>query len=152
MYDDTLNMDELRRVCSGNIIMFCAPEKPFFKPDELAYWIKIPSTKNYSKHLGRFVEWILIERHGETFNAGLHWSNYTGIYDDRLLTKQVHPFEKPVSLMERLIAIFTNKGDIVFDPFMGSGATLKAARNLGRDSIGCENDPAYFQLTENMRA
>jgi len=146
MYNDTLNMDELRRVCSGHIIMFCAPEKPFFKPDELAYWIKTPSTKNYSRHLGRFVEWILIERHGETFNTGLHWSNYTGVYDDRLLTKQIHPFEKPVSLMERLIAIYTNQNDIVFDPFMGSGATLKAADNLGRSAIGCEINPEYFNL------
>jgi DNA modification methylase len=148
MYDAALDMGELRRICRGHIIMFCAPEKPFFKPDELAYWIKTPSTKNYSKHLGRFVEWILIERHGETFNTGLHWSNYTGVYDDRLFTKQIHPFEKPVSLLERLIAIFSNLGDVVFDPFMGSGSTLKAARNLNRSAIGCEIDADYFKLSE----
>lgn len=151
MYDAKINMDELRRICSGNIIMFCAPGKPFFNPDELAYWIKTPSTKNYSRHLGRFVEWIIVNRGGsEVFNSGLHWSNYIGVYDDRLLNKQVHPYEKPVSLMERLVAIYTKLGDTVFDPFMGSGATLKAARNLDRNAIGCEIDPEYFTLTNNL--
>ena len=148
MYDTQINMDEIRRICRGNIIMFCAPENPFFKPDELAYWIKTPSTKNYSKHLGRFVEWILIERHGDTFNAGLHWSNYTGVYDDRILIKQIHPFEKPISLLERLIAIYTKPNDIIFDPFFGSGSTLKAANNLRRNAIGCEIESKYFSLVE----
>src|SRR4051812_40072668 len=82
MYDQKMDMDELRRVCKGHIVMFCAPENPFFIPDERAHWIKTPSTKNYTKHLGRFVEWIIIERHGSVFNADLHWSNYTGVYED----------------------------------------------------------------------
>lgn len=147
MYDSSVDMEELRRICSGHIIMFSAPENPFFNPDERAYWIKTPSTKNntVSRKLSRFVEVILIERHGETFNTGLHWSAYTGVYDDRLLTKRIHPYEKPLSLLERLIAIYTAPGDIVFDPFFGGGSTLKAARNLGRPSIGCEIDPEYFR-------
>jgi tRNA G10 N-methylase Trm11 len=143
-YDAQVNMEELRRICSGHIIMFCAPEREFFVPDERAFWIKTPSTKNYTKHLGRFVEEIIIERHGDVFNAGLHWSNYTGVYDDRLLTKQVHPYEKPLALMERLVAIYTRPGSIVFDPFMGSGTTLRAANNLSREAIGCEIEPKYF--------
>ena len=150
LYDATVNMDELRRICTGHIILFCAPENPFFKPDELAYWIKTPSTKNYSRHLGRLVECILIERHGNTFNAGLHWSNYTGVYDDRLLIKQAHPFEKPAALMERLMAIYSNPGDIVFDPFFGSGSTLKAAEKLGRIAIGCEINKEYFDMLERI--
>lgn len=148
MYDSAVDIEELRRICSGNIILFCAPENQFFKPDELAYWIKPPSTKNNagSKKLSRFVEFILINRRGEnTFNTGLHWSNYTGVYDDRLLTKQIHPFEKPLSLLERLVSIYTKPGDKIFDPFFGSGSTLKAARNLGRPSVGCEIDPEYFE-------
>ena len=137
-YDGELDMDELRRVCSGHIIAFCAPENEFFKPDERAYWIKTPSTKNYTRHLGRFVEHILIERHGGTFNTGLHWSNYTGVYDDRLLEKNGHPYQKPLSLMERLVAIYSKPGDLVFDPFAGSGTTLSAALNLNRQVLGCE--------------
>lgn len=146
MYDAVLDMEELRRICSGHIILFCAEGKPFFKPDKYAYWVKPTSTKNYSKNLGNFVEWIIIEKHGDTFNSDLHWSNYTGVYDDRLLTKQVHPYEKPVSLLERLVAIYTRPNDTVFDPFFGSGSTLKAANNLGRNVIGCEIDKKYYDL------
>lgn len=144
LYDDTLNMQELERVSKGHIIAFCAPENRFFEPDETAYWIKQPSTKNYGKRLGRFVELILIKRQGNTFNPGLHWSNYTGVYDDRLLTKQNHPYEKPISLLERLISIYSKPGDLVFDPFFGSGSTLTAAYNLGRRCVGCEIEPKYF--------
>ena len=54
MYDCDLNLKELRRVCRGNIIVFCAPENQFFKPDEFMFWAKPISTKNYSKHVGRF--------------------------------------------------------------------------------------------------
>lgn len=73
---------KLERICKGHIVMFSSPERPFFTPHERAYWIKTPSTKNYSKHLGRFVEVILIMRQGDTFNTHLHWSNYTGVYTD----------------------------------------------------------------------
>lgn len=150
-YDEIIAPDfmaQLMRICKGNIIMFSAPEKEFFKPDERAYWIKTPSTKNYSKHLGRFVEHILIMRRGSTFNADLHWSNYTGVYDDRLLKKQEHPWEKPLSLMERLVAIYSKPDDNILDPFMGSGTTLLAARNLGRNADGVEIDPIWCGLAE----
>jgi hypothetical protein len=145
-------MDELRRVCSGHIIMFCSPENMFFKPDEIAYWTKTPSTKNYSRHLGRFVEYILIERHGDTFNTDLHWSNYTGVYTDMIQTKQVHPFEKPLSLMERLVLIYSKPGDTVFDPFMGSCKTGQACLNTGRDFIGCEILEEYLKLAQKNTA
>jgi len=144
LYDATLNMNELRRICKGHIIAFCKPLHPFFPPDKLDYWVKATSTKNTRKRTSEFVEWITFEFHGDTFNADLHWSNYTGVYDDRLLTKQIHPYEKPISLMERLIAIYTKPGDLVFDPFCGSGSTLRACRNLGRRAMGCEIDPAHF--------
>jgi DNA modification methylase len=143
-------LTDLLRVCSGNVIMFCAPEHQFFVPDEYAFWIKPSSTKNFSKHLGRFVEMILIQRQGTTFNSNLNWSNYTGTYDDRLLAKQVHPFEKPQSLIDRLVAIYTNWGNTIFDPFMGSGTTLRSCWELGRNAIGCEINPEYFKLSEGI--
>jgi len=145
-YDASLDMNELRRICKGHIIVFCAPENQFFKPDEFAFWIKTPSTKNFSKHIGRFVEMILIERHGDTFNTDLHWSNYTGVYNDHLL-RQVHPFQKPAALMERLVSIYSDPGDLVFDPFMGSGTTLIAAQKLGRQILGCEIKGKSVSLT-----
>jgi len=55
-----------------------------------------------------------------------------------------HPTEKPVPLMKELIRLFTDPGDIVFDPFMGAGSTGVAALELGRRFIGIEKNPEYF--------
>ena len=57
---------------------------------------------------------------------------------------QIHPTMKPVKLLQELIARSTNEGDIILDPFCGSGSTNLACKNLNRQSIGIERDPAYF--------
>ena len=56
----------------------------------------------------------------------------------------IHPHEKPTGLLELLIKHSTSKGDWVVDPFAGSGSTVRAARNLGRNSIGIEYDEYNF--------
>lgn len=53
-------------------------------------------------------------------------------------TLRVHPTQKSVPLLERLIEIFTDKGDVVIDPCAGSGTTLLAAANLSRKAYGFE--------------
>jgi len=55
-----------------------------------------------------------------------------------------HPFEKPQELLEFLIRQSTNIGDLVFDPFAGSGSTLVAAKALGRRALGFELDREHF--------
>jgi DNA modification methylase len=55
-----------------------------------------------------------------------------------------HPAPFPLALAERLIRMFSFVGDTVFDPFLGTGTTSAAAAGWGRNSIGCEVDPAYF--------
>lgn len=55
-----------------------------------------------------------------------------------------HPTEKAVSVIERLIRAFSKPGDIVLDPFCGSGSTLLAARESGRHYIGIEKDPRTY--------
>jgi len=52
--------------------------------------------------------------------------------------EKLHPTQKPVKLLERLIEIFTDEGDVVIDPVAGSGSSLIAAENLGRKSYGFE--------------
>jgi site-specific DNA-methyltransferase (adenine-specific) len=54
-----------------------------------------------------------------------------------------HPHEKPVALLEIPIAASSKPGDIVVDPFCGSGTSRLAARNLGRRAVGCEIDPKW---------
>lgn len=144
-YDKPCSKVELLSYTNGHVLVFCAPENQYFVADEYAFWNKTPSTKNYIKSLGRFIEIILILRQGTTFNK-LHWSQMTGIYDDRLIEKPEHPYEKPLALIERLVRIYTNPGDTVFDPFMGSATGALACWNLGRNYIGCEVDVTSYTI------
>lgn len=59
-----------------------------------------------------------------------------------------HPTPKPIKLMQFLILNHTKEGDIVFDPFMGSGTTCLAAKMLKRRYIGCELDLGYYLKAE----
>ena len=59
--------------------------------------------------------------------------------------RKVHPTQKPEALLMRLILAASNAGDLVLDPFFGSGTTGVAARRLGRSFIGIERDPAYAE-------
>lgn len=64
---------------------------------------------------------------------------------------KIHPSQKPVSVLKRLIEIFTDPGDVVIDPCAGSGSTLRAARELGRHSYGFEISKEFYQkATERM--
>jgi len=68
------------------------------------------------------------------------WTGVTGAP-----TKQ-HPAPYPLQLAERLIRMFSFVGDTVLDPFMGTGTTNVAAAKWGRNSIGVEVDPHYFDM------
>jgi DNA modification methylase len=57
-----------------------------------------------------------------------------------------HPCPKPIKTMEWLVSRVSMKGDLVLDPFMGSGTTGVACVNLGRSFIGIEIDPGYFDI------
>jgi len=59
-----------------------------------------------------------------------------------------NPTEKPLALMEELITLFTNPGDTILDPFMGSGTTVEAAIRTGRRAIGIEIDRECFDMAE----
>jgi len=60
-------------------------------------------------------------------------------------TEKVHPTQKPVPLLEKLIKIFSDEGDIVIDPVAGSGTTLIAAQNTGRKSYGFEIKRNFYK-------
>lgn len=64
-------------------------------------------------------------------------------------TPKVHPTQKPVPLLERLIEIFTDKDDVVIDPCAGSGTTLLAASNLGRRAYGFEVNKMFYNEAKN---
>lgn len=62
---------------------------------------------------------------------------------------KIHPTQKPVCLLKKLIKIFTDEGDVVIDPCCGSGSTLRAAMELGRPSYGFEIDRNFYERARN---
>jgi DNA modification methylase len=67
-------------------------------------------------------------------------------------TRVGHPAPFPVDLPRRLIELYTYRGDLVLDPFIGSGTTAVAAVAAGRHYIGFDTDPAYVRLAEERIA
>lgn len=59
-----------------------------------------------------------------------------------------HPTQKPLALLDRVIVAFSNPGDVVLDPFMGSGTTGLSALSLQRSFIGIELEAAYYNLAK----
>lgn len=57
-----------------------------------------------------------------------------------------HPTEKPLAFIKQLVEVSSRRGDLVVDPFMGSGTTAVASRQLGRNFIGFELEPDYIQM------
>lgn len=111
------------------------------KPKSFITWVKNNWTAGDLHHEhGRQTETILF------YPGVLH--NWTGnrptdvIMRDRQASNE-HPTEKPVSLMTQLVSWTSGT---VFDPFMGSGSTGVACGELGRNFVGIERDPHYFEL------
>lgn len=71
------------------------------------------------------------------------WSGVTGA------STRNHPAPYPVDLAERLVRMFSFVGDTVLDPFMGTGTTSLAAAMTGRNSIGVEIDPHYYDMASD---
>ena len=130
-------------------IVFCPPEnqwKIFPRATQYLFWVKPISTKNTSKNYSRFVEMIQVFGRNE-WNTSRHWSQYTNVFND-LVESKLHPYQKPLSLMTRLVLNHTKKGDIVLDPFMGSGTTGVACLENERNFIGIEQNYEIFKFAK----
>ncbi len=66
--------------------------------------------------------------------------------------KDNHPHEKPIDLLEKLIEHSSKKGDLILDPFCGSGSTCIACSKMGRNFIGIELDDKWVKLAEKRLA
>jgi len=71
-----------------------------------------------------------------------NWFNWGN--DGKQIPK-VHPTQKPICVLKRLIEIFTDIGDIVIDPVAGSGTALRAAYETGRNSYGFEIEKSFYK-------
>ena len=125
----------------------------------LLYWIKTNPTPAFRSLYVRAVEMAVwqvkttapIRGGGWTFNAGGYRPNiYTGpIVAGHACANgehRVHPTQKPLWLMKDILTLHSNHDDMVLDPYMGSGTTLRAAKDLGRKAIGVELDERYCEI------
>ena len=81
---------------------------------------------------------------GQTFNG--HYDN--GVYRMPIPRKRIHPTQKPLALFRELIKKHSNRGDLVIDPFLGSGTTALAALNEGRRFAGCDIDADWVSAAK----
>jgi len=61
--------------------------------------------------------------------------------------KSLHPATFPISLARRVIELFTHEGELILDPFVGSGTTLLAAKDTNRNAVGFDLQQSYIQLS-----
>lgn len=86
------------------------------------------------------------------WNGGGHRAVWT-----HSIAREEHPTAKPLGLLKELVSLFTDPGELILDPFMGSGTTLRAAKDLGRRAIGIEieerwAETAAIRLEHGMQA
>ena len=87
---------------------------------------------------------IPYDKISQTFNAQI---GVTDVWDDINFYGEkgrFHPTQKPLKLIERLVLASSNEGDVILDPFMGSGTTAVASQNSNRKYIGFEVDDKYY--------
>jgi len=138
----------------GWIISFCAKkdvgfywdilERNNFKAIDVIVWQKpdpIP-LNGKSKLLNAWESAIIGKKSGAYFSGRCEHNIFK--YQAPKGDNRIHPTQKPVGLMEKLILLTTKKGDTVMDPFMGSGTTAVACVNTGRNYLGFEIDKKYY--------
>lgn len=68
--------------------------------------------------------------------------------DKVIIGENQHPTEKPIELLEKMILLYTKEDDVILDPFMGTGSTIVASKNLKRKYIGIEIEENYFNIAK----
>ena len=142
----------------GWIITFCAKkdigkyweilEKEGFIAIDTVAWVKPdPLPLNAKSRFLNAWEAIVVGKRG-----GAHWgSNYLHNvlkYQAPKGKNRVHPTQKPLGLIEELIKVTTKEGDIVLDPFIGSGTTAVACKMNNRRFVGFEINPEYYKMAK----
>jgi len=92
---------------------------------------------------------VFIREKKSTFINGLSKNLYKKYWVTPRQISNGHPTPKPIEIMRTQILLSSNPGDIILDPFCGSGITLIAAKSLGRKYIGADINPDYCRLSED---
>jgi site-specific DNA-methyltransferase (adenine-specific) len=115
---------------------------------------KNPMPRNMNLHFVNSTEaWIYFiykKKRGTFNNQGkvVHDFFETGLTPKNEKDCGDHPTQKPEKLVENFVTLLTNKGDLILDPFMGSGTTGKVCQSFGRKFIGIEISPKYYKIAK----
>lgn len=146
--------NELMRVCSGSIYVFCGPNQfseifNTFRNGGMTcrtcIWEKTNPSPMNGQHLWlSSVECCVFGRFKKaTFNEfckGSVWRCNCG-------SSKIHPTQKPLELFKRLILASSHGGDVVLDPFSGSGTTAIACNHLHRNFIAFEKNETFYKAS-----
>ena len=122
------------------------PQKHFLKTPSFKKAVKSGTQSRLSSNYGKFDSNI---QHGNSDGSRyprsvFHVEVEAAFFDSSKAGLTKHPTQKPLNLMSYLAATYSNLGDSVFDPFMGSGTTGVACVNSGLKFVGIEQDETYF--------
>jgi site-specific DNA-methyltransferase (adenine-specific) len=136
-------LNEFFRIATKGVYVFCRWDNLNYlpKPTSVLAWIKNNWSMGDLKH-----------EHGRQWEAICFYPQEEHEFIKRIpdvikgkrTGNNFHPTEKPVDVLMQIIQ--ANKGEIVLDPFAGSGSTLVACQNLGRKFTGIEIDPDYCEI------
>lgn len=113
-----------------DVLMFSKSKKPTFNLDSVRVPQKCYRARNNMRGANPGDVWKF---------SHVHYSNPN---------RQNHPTQKPEGLIERMVLASTNKGDVVLDPFSGSGTTMRVCQQTDRKGIGFELNPDYVEMTK----
>ncbi|MBQ8969221.1 MAG: site-specific DNA-methyltransferase [Bacteroidaceae bacterium] len=148
------------------MILFCGFEQQFYyielaKRYGLNHYINLVFRKNYSAQVlkanmrvvGNCEYGLILYRDKlPKFNNGGGMVMNCMEFPRETQYPKIHPTQKPIVLLERLIELFTDKNEVVIDPCAGSGSTLLAAANMGRRAYGFEIKKDFYKsATEFIR-
>lgn len=159
--DELSAIEEFRNIANGAVV-FCSwhsiGEVKLLCGGEavgLVSWYKRNSQMSFRNrpHYTCEYAWMI------EYKSGLNWQNIETFYDipglpagcmatERVLDgtgKAAHPTQKPIELIQELTVICP-EGGLIVDPYMGSGTTLRAAKDLGRKAIGIEIELKYCEI------
>ena len=156
-YDNVFS--EFLRLCKvPNIVTFCSNlqigkivnwfNNKGLKTDVLVWSKTNPAPLCNGKYISDLEYIIYIHTKGSPFNNGAEFNQKKKCKQYPIVTKnnKYHPTTKPLQLMTDLVNVHSFENNLVLDPFMGSGTTGIACKNLNRNFIGIELDKNYFEI------
>jgi len=95
------------------------------------------------------IEYIMIIReHGTFFNKDSKFTDYKKFYLTNVKPNNEHPAQKPIEIIRKYLRVLSQEGDIVLDPYLGSGTTAFGCKQLNRKFIGIEINEKYCEIAK----